>query len=52
MYHIGLIVYPGFLVLGPDMYATFELANSAVDNPVYCIVSLSEHGGLVQTSAG
>jgi transcriptional regulator GlxA family with amidase domain len=52
MHHIGLIVYPGFQVLGLSMCATFELANSALETPVYSIALLSEHGGMVPTSAG
>jgi transcriptional regulator GlxA family with amidase domain len=52
MHRIGLIVYPGFQVLGLAMCATFELANSAIDEPVYSIELLSENGGAVQTSAG
>jgi transcriptional regulator GlxA family with amidase domain len=52
MHHIGLIVYPGFQVLGLAMCATFELANNTADEPVYSLSLLSEHGGSVQTSAG
>jgi transcriptional regulator GlxA family with amidase domain len=52
MHQIGLIVYPGFQVLGLAMCAAFELANNAVDEPLYRIALLSETGGLVQTSAG
>jgi transcriptional regulator GlxA family with amidase domain len=52
MHQIGLIVYPGFQVLGLAMCAAFELANSAADEPLYSIALLSEPGGLVQTSAG
>ncbi|MGJ7514952.1 GlxA family transcriptional regulator [Pseudomonas baetica] len=52
MRSIGLIVYPGFQVLGLSMSATFELANNAADEPVYNIQLLSETGGLVPTSAG
>ena len=52
MHHIGLIVYPGFQVLGLAMCATFELANSASEEPVYRIALLSEDGGMVHTSAG
>ena len=52
MHQIGLIVYPGFQVLGLAMCAAFELANSAGDEPLYRIALLSEPGGLVQTSAG
>lgn len=52
MHAIGLIVYPGFQVLGLAMCATFELANSVADQPLYSITLLSEQGGTVQTSAG
>ncbi|VVP81311.1 HTH-type transcriptional regulator CdhR [Pseudomonas fluorescens] len=52
MHQIGLIVYPGFQVLGLAMCAAFELANSAGDEPLYRIALLSEPGGLVKTSAG
>jgi hypothetical protein len=52
MQHIGLIVYPGFQVLGLAMCATFELTNNALEEPLYSIALLSEHGGMVQTSAG
>lgn len=52
MHKIGLIVYPEFQVLGLAMCAAFEMANGAVDEPVYDINLLSEHGGTVQTSAG
>lgn len=52
MHAIGLIVYPGFQVLGLAMCATFELANSASEEPVYSLALLSESGGVVQTSAG
>ena len=52
MHQIGLIVYPGFQVLGLAMCAAFELANSAGDEPLYRIALLSEPGGLVQSSAG
>ena len=52
MHHIGLIVYPGFQVLGLSMCATFELANNAAEEPVYSLQLLSESGGMVPTSAG
>lgn len=52
MHHIGLIVYPGFQVLGLSMCATFELANNAGEEPVYSLQLLSETGGMVPTSAG
>jgi len=52
MHKVGLIVYPEFQVLGLAMCAAFEMANGAVDEPVYSLALLSEHGGTVQTSAG
>ena len=52
MHHIGLIVYTGFQVLGLSMCATFELANTVAEEPVYSLQLLSETGGMVPTSAG
>ncbi|SAL35837.1 AraC family transcriptional regulator [Caballeronia terrestris] len=52
MHHVGLILYPDFQVLGLSMCSAFELANNAVGKRAYEISLLSEHGGLVQTSAG
>lgn len=52
MHQVGLIVYPEFQVLGLAMCAAFEMANGAVDEPVYSLALLSEHGGTVRTSAG
>ncbi|MGV8918903.1 MAG: GlxA family transcriptional regulator [Pseudomonas sp.] len=52
MQNIGLILYPGFQVLGLSMCATFEVANIFAQRPVYEITLLSETGGLIDTSAG
>ncbi|WP_397452756.1 GlxA family transcriptional regulator [Pseudomonas sp. NA-150] len=52
MQNIGLILYPGFQVLGLSMCATFEVANSFAQRSVYDITLLSETGGLINTSAG
>jgi transcriptional regulator GlxA family with amidase domain len=52
MRKIGLVLYPDFQVLGLSMCSTFELANSVVGKPAYEVTLLSEHGGLVQASAG
>lgn len=52
MQNVGLILYPGFQVLGLSMSATFEVANMIAQRPVYAITLLSEQGGLVQSSAG
>ncbi|MFS2155719.1 GlxA family transcriptional regulator [Pseudomonas sp. Pseusp122] len=52
MQNIGMILYPGFQVLGLSMSATFEVANIMAKRQVYSITLLSELGGVVQTSAG
>lgn len=52
MQNIGLILYPGFQVLGLSMSATFEVANMMAEREVYAVTLLSELGGLVQSSAG
>lgn len=52
MQNIGLILYPGFQVLGLSMSATFEVANMMAEREVYAVTLLSEQGGLVQSSAG
>lgn len=52
MQHIGLILYPGFQVLGLAVCSTFEFANIAAGRQAYRVSLLSEHGGPVQTSAG
>lgn len=52
MQNVGMILYPGFQVLGLSMSATFEVANIIAKKQVYAITLLSEHGGVVQTSAG
>lgn len=52
MQTVGLILYPGFQVLGLSMSATFEVANLMAEREVYAVKLLSETGGLVQTSAG
>ncbi|MFJ5295601.1 GlxA family transcriptional regulator [Pseudomonas sp. NPDC088368] len=52
MQDTGLIVYPGFQVLGLAMSATLEHANIIAGREVYGITLLSEQGGLIKTSAG
>ncbi|VVO26655.1 GlxA family transcriptional regulator [Pseudomonas fluorescens] len=52
MQNIGLILYPGFQVLGLAICATFEFANVVVDKPLYQISLLSEQGGPIKTSVG
>lgn len=52
MQTIGFIVYPGFQVMSLATVAAFETANLTVGEEAYRVVLLSEHGGLVPTSAG
>jgi transcriptional regulator GlxA family with amidase domain len=52
MLNVGMILYPGFQVLGLSMSATFEVANILAEETVYGITLLSEQGGMVNTSAG
>lgn len=52
MLNVGMILYPGFQVLGLSMSATFEVANLFADESVYGITLLSDRGGMIQTSAG
>jgi len=52
MQNIGLILYPGFQVLGLSMSATFEVANMMAERQVYAVTLLSEQGGMVLSSAG
>ncbi len=52
MRKIGFVVFPNFQVMGLAAITVFELANLAVGEPLYSLHLLSEHGGLVQSSAG
>jgi len=52
MKRIGLLVFPGFQILDLVALTVFEMANATVPRPVYRIELLSEHGGLVRSSAG
>ena len=52
MQNVGLILYPGFQVLGLCMSATFEVANIMAKREVYAVTLLSEQGALVKSSAG
>ncbi|WP_397451783.1 GlxA family transcriptional regulator [Pseudomonas sp. NA-150] len=49
---IGIILYPGFQVLGLAVSTVFEFANIVTEAPTYKVTLLSEAGGPVMTSGG
>ncbi|MFJ5295460.1 GlxA family transcriptional regulator [Pseudomonas sp. NPDC088368] len=51
MIRVGLVIYPGFQVLGLAVSAVFETAND-MNGPSYELVVVSEHGGIVRSSLG
>lgn len=48
---VGLVVYPGFQILGLAVSAVFETAND-MNGPSYELSVVSEHGGIVRSSLG
>ncbi|MFM0240106.1 GlxA family transcriptional regulator [Paraburkholderia phytofirmans] len=52
MRHIGVVVFPGFQILDMVAVSIFELANLEVGQPEYEVEIISEHGGMVRSSAG
>jgi transcriptional regulator GlxA family with amidase domain len=52
MRDIGMVLYPGFQVLNLSVSTVFEFANLSLDEPVYSVRLLSEHGGPVKSSMG
>jgi transcriptional regulator GlxA family with amidase domain len=52
MRSIGFVVFPQFQVMGFAAITVFELANLVAEETIYSLHLLSEHGGLVQSSAG
>ena len=52
MRKVGLIIYPGYQPIGFAVTSPFEIANAQAAEPVYDILMLSKHGGLVRTSLG
>ncbi|TAL99191.1 MAG: GlxA family transcriptional regulator [Paraburkholderia sp.] len=54
MKRIGVVVFPGFQILDMIAVSVFELANleGGPGQPAYEIEVISEHGGLVRSSAG
>jgi transcriptional regulator GlxA family with amidase domain len=52
MHTIGFVVFPNFYLLGLAAVTAFELANVVLEERAYDVAVLSEHGGLVVSSAG
>ena len=52
MLRLGVVLYPGFQVMGLAMTTVFEFANIAAGEAVYEVRLLSEHGGPVPSSGG
>ncbi|WP_133650469.1 GlxA family transcriptional regulator [Paraburkholderia flava] len=52
MLRIGIVLYPGFQVLNLSVTTVFEVAGIIDGKPLYDVVLLSAHGGLVQSSSG
>jgi transcriptional regulator GlxA family with amidase domain len=52
MRHVGVVVFPGFQILDMVAVAVFELANLEAGQPEYDVEIISEHGGMVRSSAG
>jgi transcriptional regulator GlxA family with amidase domain len=52
MQRIGIVIFPGFQLMGLAMSSVFEFANYTAAKSCYDIHVLSEHGGLVAGSLG
>jgi len=52
MLRLGIVLFPGFQVMGLAMTTVFEFANITANEAVYEIKLLSEHGGLIPSSGG
>jgi len=52
MRHVGVVVFPGFQILDMVAISVFELANLEAGQPEYQVEVISEHGGMVRSSAG
>ncbi|ENF8747770.1 GlxA family transcriptional regulator [Vibrio fluvialis] len=51
-HNIGVIVFPGFNIMGLSMMAAFELVNTILNREVYHVKVLSESGGMIPSSVG
>ncbi|MCO5399234.1 GlxA family transcriptional regulator [Ralstonia soli] len=49
---IGIVLYPGFQVLGLAVSTVFEFANATIGRDEYAVTLVSEHGGSVPSSMG
>lgn len=52
MQSIGFVVFPNFQVMSFAVITVFEIANLVAKDTIYSVSLLSEHGGLVRSSAG
>ncbi|WP_144143877.1 GlxA family transcriptional regulator [Paraburkholderia sp. BCC1884] len=52
MRRVGVVVFPGFQILDMVAVSIFELANLEGGQPEYEVEIISEHGGMVRSSAG
>ena len=52
MINIGLLVQPGFQVLGLACASVFEMANLSAGQSLYGVHLISEDGGMVRASIG
>ncbi|MGF6511111.1 GlxA family transcriptional regulator [Paraburkholderia sp. 32] len=52
MKRIAVVVFPGFQILDMVAVSIFELANQDTGEPAYDVAVISEHGGMVRSSAG
>lgn len=52
MLRVGIVLFPGFQVMNLAVTTVLEFANREMAEPLYECVLLSEHGGVVESSAG
>jgi transcriptional regulator GlxA family with amidase domain len=52
MKRVGVFLCPGFQALDMAAVTVFELANRKAPEPIYALEILSEHGGMIASSAG
>lgn len=52
MIRVGILLYPQFQLINLAMVTVFEYANLQLDEPLYAVTLLSEHGGGVMSSSG
>lgn len=52
MHRIAFVIFPNFQVMGFAAITVFEVANFVIGDAAYDVALLSEHGGLVRTTAG